>query len=309
MSSDSSRRTQGLWLAAVAAILFSAKAIVAKFIYRHGVDALTLMALRMALSLPVFATVAVIETRRARASADRLNGRELALIVLLGILGYYLASLLDFAGLQYVSAALERLILFLTPTLVLLIGVIAWRKPANARQWLALATSYAGIVLVFWDNLRVGGGHVLLGSALIFGAALSYAIYLSLSGEMVKRVGSLRLVAYAMCVSTTATCVHFVLSHPASLLIQPPAVYGLSLINAVFCTVLPVYMTMFAVARIGAPTVAQFSVIGPVSLVFLGWWLLGEAITPLQLLGTAVVVAGVWVVTQTKSPVAAPANE
>ncbi len=302
MSSETNRHAQGLWLAAIAAILFSAKAIVAKFIYRHGVDALTLMMLRMAMSLPVFAAVAILETRRARARDDRLSARELARIVLLGVLGYYLASLLDFAGLQYVSASLERLILFLTPTLVLVIGVLVWRKPSTARQWLALATSYAGIVLVFWDNLRVGGEHVMLGSALIFGAALSYAMYLSLSGEMVARVGSLRLVAYAMCVSTAMTLAHFLLTHPLTLLAQPMPVLGLSLVNAVMCTVLPVYMTMFAVARVGAATVAQFSLLGPVSLVFLGWWLLDEPITALQLIGTAIVVLGVWGVTRAGTP-------
>jgi drug/metabolite transporter (DMT)-like permease len=299
-------RRGGLLLAAIAAVLFSAKAILAKFLYRHGIDAVTLIALRMLFALPVFAFVAVLETWRARERGDSLTSRERWQIVLLGLLGYYLSSFLDFWGLQYISASLERLILFLNPTLVLLIGVLFLRQQVSGRQWAALAVSYAGIVLVFWENLRIGGSHVALGSALVFGAALSYALYLLLSGELVRRVGSLRLVAYAMCVSTVACLVQFFLVHPPSMLVQPMPVYGLSLLNALACTVVPVYLTMFAVARIGAGATSQTAMIGPVSLVFFGWWLLGETVTALQLAGTAVVLAGIALLSRvplTKAPV------
>jgi drug/metabolite transporter (DMT)-like permease len=289
----------GIAMAAAGAILFSAKAILAKFLYRHGIDAITLMAFRMLFSLPVFALVAVLETRRARARGDRLSRRELALVALLGFLGYYLSSFLDFWGLEYIAVSLERLILFLTPTLVLLVSAFALGKPIAARQWLAMAVSYLGLVLVFWENLRLGGSEVVLGSALVFGAAASYALYLILSGELVRRIGALRLAAYAMCVSTALTMLHYALAYPLSSLMQPAPVYGLSLLNALFCTVLPVYLTMFAIARIGAPTASQLAVLGPVSLLFLGWWLLDEPVSALQLAGTAVVLAGVWVVTTT----------
>lgn len=292
MTTLSTRRT-GLLLAAIAAVLFSAKAILAKLMYRYGIDAVTLIALRMLFALPVFATVALIETWRARERGDRLTSRERWQIVLLGLLGYYLSSFLDFWGLQYISASLERLILFLNPTLVLLIGIVFMRKRVGAQQWLAMAVSYVGIVLVFWENLRIGGTHVMLGSALVFGAALSYALYLLLSGELVRRVGSLRLVAYAMCVSTAACLLQFALIHPPSVLLQPAPVYALSIVNALLCTVVPVYLTMFAIVRIGAGSTAQTAMIGPVSLVFFGWWILGETITPVQLVGTAVVIAGI----------------
>lgn len=307
MIAADARRT-GLLLAAIAAVLFSAKAILAKFLYRHGIDAVTLIALRMLFALPVFATVALIETWRARERGDRLTTRERWQIVLLGLLGYYLSSFLDFWGLQYISASLERLILFLNPTLVLLIGVLFLRHRVSGRQWAAMAVSYAGIVLVFWENLRIGGSHVALGSALVFGAALSYALYLLLSGELVRRVGSLRLVAYAMCVSTIACLVQFFLIHPPSMLVQPMPVYGLSLLNALACTVVPVYLTMFAVARIGAGATSQTAMIGPVSLVFFGWWLLGEPVTPLQLAGTAVVLAGIALLSRVP-PAKAPAAD
>lgn len=306
MSSADARRT-GLLLAAIAAVLFSAKAILAKFLYRYGIDAVTLIALRMLFALPVFAVVTALETWRARERGDRLTSRERWQIVLLGLLGYYLSSFLDFWGLQYISASLERLILFLNPTLVLLIGLLFLRQRVSARQWAAMAVSYAGIVLVFWENLRLGGSHVVLGSALVFGAALSYALYLLLSGELVRRVGSLRLVAYAMCVSTVACLAQFFLIHPPSMLVQPMPVYGLSLLNALACTVVPVYLTMFAIARIGAGATSQTAMIGPVSLVFFGWWLLDEPVTPLQLAGTAVVLVGIALLSRVplaKAPVA-----
>jgi drug/metabolite transporter (DMT)-like permease len=307
MTTLSTRRT-GLLLAAIAAVLFSAKAILAKLMYRYGIDAVTLIALRMLFALPVFATVALIETWRARERGDRLTSRERWQIVLLGLLGYYLSSFLDFWGLQYISASLERLILFLNPTLVLLIGIAFLGKRVVARQWVAMAVSYVGIVLVFWENLRVGGSHVTLGSALVFGAALSYALYLLLSGELVRRVGALRLVAYAMCVSTAACLIQFALIHPPAVLMQPAPVYALSIVNALLCTVVPVYLTMFAIVRIGAGSTAQTAMIGPVSLVFLGWWILDEAITPVQLIGTAVVLAGIALLSRAPA-VKAPAVE
>jgi len=288
----------GYAIAGAAAILFSAKAILAKFLYRYGIDAITLMALRMLMSVPVFATVAVLETRRASARGDRLTLRERLQVVLLGLTGYWFASYLDFLGLQYVTASLERLILFLGPTLVLVFGLVLFGRTVTRRQWRAMAVCYLGLVLVFLENLRLTGPHLVLGSALVFGAAISYAFYLALSGELVRRVGSLRLVAYAMCVSTAATLVQFGATRPWSALVQPMPVYGLSGLNAVFCTVLPVFATMVAISRVGAGPVAQIGVLGPVSLVFLGWWLLGEPVTLLQLAGTAIVLAGVWIVTQ-----------
>jgi len=299
------RARTGFWFALIAAVLFSGKAIVAKLIYRHGVDATTVLALRMLFSLPVFATVALLETVKASRIQVPLDARTRWRIVLLGLLGYYLSSFLDFWGLEYVSASLERLILFLNPTLVLLIGLLFLKKPVARAQWLAMGVSYAGIVLVFAENLRVDGQHVAFGSLLVFGAALSYAFYLLLSGELLKRLSSLRLVAYAMCVSTIAVLVHFSITRNVSDLLQPHAVYLLSAINALFCTVVPVYFTMFAIDRIGPASTSQTAMVGPVSLLFFGWWLLGETITPIQISGTAIVIAGIWLLARHSSAVAA----
>ena len=290
------RRRAGFLLAAAGAVLFSAKAILAKYQFRHGLDALDVMALRMSFSLPLFALLAVRETRRAHAPLER---RDAALILVLGVLGYYLSSLLDFWGLQYVPVSLERLILFLNPTFVLLLGVFAFRRTVVRREWMALAVSYAGVVLVFVEGLRMQGEHLWLGSGLVLLAALAYAVYLALSGQLIQRIGSLRLVAYAMLTSTAATLLHYLLARePAHLFQLPAPAYGYALANAVFCTFLPVTMTMAAVARIGSSNVAQLSALGPVSLLFLGGWLLGEAVTPIQIVGTAVVLGGILLLTR-----------
>ncbi|MGO4221562.1 DMT family transporter [Lysobacter sp. TAF61] len=296
-SHDPAARRIGFTLAAAGAVLFSAKAILAKFQYRYGIDALDVLALRMLLSLPLFVALGIHESRRsARAPISR---RDFGLILILGVLGYYLSSLFDFWGLEYVPVSLERLILFLNPTFVLLIGMFAFGRKVARKEWVAMAVSYAGVALVFVENLRVQGEHVLLGSGLVLLAALSYALYLAMSGQLIQRIGSLRLVAYAMCVSTAATVLHYLLMRdPAHLLQLPAPVYWLALVNAIFCTFLPVTFTMGAVARLGAGSAAQMSVIGPVSLVFLGAWLLGEPITAVQLVGTAVVLGGVLLLTR-----------
>ncbi len=270
-------------------MFFSAKAVIAKLLYHEGIDAVTLIALRMLLSLPVFLAVAAWTWRRQ----PRLDARDLGRIALLGLLGYYLSSMLDFLGLQYVSAGLERLILFLTPSFVLLIGLFVLGRSVTRRQWCSLGFAYAGIVLVFWHDVNLGGPQVALGSALVAGAAISYAIYLLLSGELIARVGSLRLVALAMTVSTAACLLQYALLRPLpGLFEQSLPVWRLSLLNASLCTVLPVFLTMISVGRIGAGPSAQAGMIGPVSTLFLAWWLLGEPITALQLAGTGLVMTG-----------------
>lgn len=291
------RFRQGLLIAASASVLFSAKAIVAKLLYRHPVDALDVLALRMLFAAPFFLAIALWQWR----NSPPLGRRDVVSVIGLGLLGYYLSSYLDFLGLQYISAALERLILFLSPSFVLLISATALRRRISAREWTALALAYAGIVLVFAHDLQLGGDSVLLGAGLVLGSALSYALYLIGSGELVKRLGATRLVAYAMSVSTIAVLLHYALARPwERLLHHGPAVYGLSLLNSVFCTVLPVVLTMLAVARIGAPSAAQAGMLGPVSTLFLGYWLLQEPVTAWQLAGSALVLLGMYVLSTRK---------
>jgi drug/metabolite transporter (DMT)-like permease len=284
----------GLALAVAGSVMFSAKAIVVKLAYRHGVDAETLLALRMLMSVPFFAA-ALWWTSRGAAPLSR---RDHALLLVIGVLGYYLASYFDFLGLQYISAALERLILYLNPTLVLLLSLLVLRRPVTRFDLLALLLSYGGILLVFWHDVRLEADGVVLGAALVFASAACYAVYLVLSGELVRKVGAIRLTAYAMCVATVGVCLQFALLRPLASLAQPAPVLWLSLINAVLCTVLPVFATMMAVARIGAGSVALAGMVGPVSTIALGYVFLGEPVSGSQLAGTALVLAGVFVLSR-----------
>ncbi|PWF48959.1 DMT family transporter [Massilia glaciei] len=289
----------GLAIAIGAAVLFSAKAVVAKLLYRYQIDAVTVIAFRMLLAVPVFGAVALWQMRTKAPLAPRDRWRILGL----GLVGYYISSMLDFLGLQYISVGLERLLLFLTPTFVLLMTTFILKRHISGGQWIALAASYCGIVLVFAHDLAGGGPKVVTGALLVLGAAFAYALYLLFSGELVERVGSVRLVAYAMCVASAACIVQFFVLRPAAMLVQPMPVYWLSLVNAVFCTILPVFMTMAAIGRIGAATVSQAGMIGPVSTLFLGALVLGEPITAVQLAGTALVLAGIYMLTNKKSTV------
>ena len=298
-TASSSRKAfrAGLAIAITGAILFSAKAVVAKLIYRYHVDAVTLIAFRMLFSLPFFAATAWWKAR----TETPLSTNDRMRIVLLGLLGYYLSSFLDFLGLQYISAGLERLILFLTPSFVLLISFVFLKKKVGWLEWLALVISYVGVVLVFIHDALHGGSNVALGGAFVFGSAVAYALYLLLSGELVRRVGATRLVAYAMCVSSVACIGQFLVLRPITTLVQPWQVYGWSSVNAVFCTVMPVFLTMIAVSRIGAPVASQAGMIGPVSTLFLGAVMLGEPITGIQLSGTALVLFGIYLLSNKKT--------
>jgi drug/metabolite transporter (DMT)-like permease len=291
----------GVLLAAGGAIAFSGKAIIVKLGYRYGVDAVTLLALRMLVALPCFAAMALWAARRA----PPLQRGDLWRICVLGVLGYYLASYLDFLGLAYITATLERLILYLTPTLVLLIGVLAYRRRPQRRQVWALALSYLGVLLAFGHDLQVGGARTAWGSALVFGSALAYAAYLVGSGQMVARIGAVRLTAYASLVACVLCIAQFLLLRPLQALALPHPVYWLSLLNGTACTAVPVLATMLAVRRIGSGRASQIGMLGPVSTIVLSVLLLGEAMGPWQIAGTALVLGGVLMVS--RAPRAAPA--
>lgn len=299
-----SNRTIGFLLAALGSVLFAGKAIAVKFTYRYGIDPVTLIAFRMLFALPFFAVIAWHETRRARLNGvPPLTRQEKLRIVLLGLIGYYLSSFLDFIGLQYISAGLERAILFLSPTFVLLMTAFWLKRPIARAQWVAMALAYAGVLLVFVQDIRFGGGQVMLGSLCVLGAAFSYACYLIGAGELIKRVGSTRLVAYAMCTSCVVVLLQFFIVHDVGVLLaQPAGVYGWSLIHATLNTVLPVFMIMWSVERIGAAMSAQLGMLGPISLLFMAAWWLDEPLTLWHLGGTVLVIMGTYVLTRVRTP-------
>ena len=289
----------GLLLATLGAIAFSGKAIIVKLAYRHGVDAVTLIMYRMLFALPIFAAMAWWASR----GQPPLSRRDALGVLGLGVSGYYLASFLDFAGLAYISASLERLILYLNPTIVLLLGWALYGRAIRWGQALGMAISYCGVVLVFGQELQLqsgAGADIAWGALLVFLSALSYAIYLVYSGEMVQRLGALRLVGLASTVACGLCLAQFALLRPLSAAWVAPEVVWLSVLNATLCTAAPVVMVMMAVERIGASAAAQAGMVGPLSTILMGVWLLGEPFTLWVAAGTGLVLLGIFVFTRAR---------
>ncbi len=298
MNSSQRPALPGLLLAAAGAVAFSGKAIIVKLSYVYGVDAVTVIMYRMLFALPFFIAMGLWAERQAIARENPLTRRDVIDIVGLGFVGYYLSSYLDFLGLQYITASLERLILYLNPTLVVLLGWAIYKKPIHPIRMLAMAISYSGVMLVFSHELSFAGADVALGSSLVFGSAASYAVYLLYSGQLVQRIGSLRLVGWATSVACVCCIAQFVMLRPLSAAAVPTEVLWLGVLNAVACTVAPVLMVMMAIERIGAALAAQTGMIGPMSTIALGVWLLGEPLNAWIGVGTLLVVSGVFIVSK-----------
>jgi drug/metabolite transporter (DMT)-like permease len=283
-------RLIGIALGIGGVIAFSVRPLLIKLAYGYAADPITLLALRMVFSLPFFLAAALWAGRAGAAAPIRAG--DAALIAVLGFIGYYLASFLDFLGLQYVSSGLGRLILFLYPTVVVLLSALFLKQPVRAREAVALAISYVGIGLVL--SAAVGPNPNLpLGAGLVFAGGVMYAVYLVAGTQVIQRVGALRFSAYALLVASLCAIVQFVALRPLSALALPVEVYVLAFIMATGSTVLPVFMTSEALRRIGANHVAMLGALGPVSTVLLGWVGLDERLTPLQVLGGALVLGGV----------------
>lgn len=285
----------GIGLALIGALGFSLKAIFVKLAYPYGVDAITLLALRMGFSLPFFLWVGLAGQR----AADHLTRDDWTKLVVLGCLGYYGASILDFMGLQYISAGLERLILFTYPTLTILIGVFFQGKPFTRREFIAVALCYAGIGFAFIHDLGLGDTRsVLIGGALVFGSSISYALYISGSAPMISHLGAMRFSALATLVSSAVTLLHFSVSQPFSAFIQPLPVYGWGLAMAIFATVIPVFAQSAAIRHLGAGRASLVGMVGPILTIGFGWWLLDEAISLEQMIGAGLVVIGILIVSR-----------
>lgn len=298
MVSSSRQRLAGVLFALVAAIGFSAKAVLVKLAYIEGVGPVTLLALRMAFSLPFFLLAAWVANRHQRHQA--MTPRDWWAVVIFGFTGYYLASFLDFLGLQYISAGLERLILFLYPTMVVVISAIWFRHRISKRILAALVLSYLGIAFAYMHDMQVQEQGLLLGSALVFASALAYAIYLIGAGHTIARIGSTRFTAYAMTVACVAAFLQFLLTQPFSDLEQSSRVYWLSMGMALFSTVLPAFILAAAIRRIGSMQTSVIGSIGPVSTIYLAYVFLGEAMSAMQIMGSLLVLAGVLMISLKK---------
>ena len=300
MRSSSGRALlRGLLLASFGSVAFSAKAIIIKLAYRHGVDAVTLIMYRMLFALPIFATMAWWASR----GKPPLCAKDWWWVAGLGFTGYYLASFLDFAGLSYISASLERLILYLNPTLVLLLGLLIYKRRIQRLQVLGMAVSYLGVLVVFGHEVKLQGSDAALGALLVFLSALTYAVYLIFSGELVKRLGSLRLVGLATSLACLLCIAQFLLLRPLDAAQVAPEVLWLSLLNATLCTAVPVLLVMMAIERIGAGMAAQAGMVGPIATILLGVLVLGEPFTAWLAAGTVLVIAGIYIFSRAVQPV------
>ncbi len=298
-----SYRLWGILFALAGVISFAFRPVLIKLAYAataasHPVSATTLLFLRMSLSLPFFLAMAWwLRDEKPIARRDWLG------IVGLGFLGYYLASLLDFLGLQYVPAGLGRLIMFLYPTLVVLLSAIFLSKSPTRRELAALAITYAGVALVLSDRLGVAPEHrqFMFGALLIFASAMCYAVYLVTGSQLVKRVGSGRFTAYTMIVSTVPAVIQFAaLESPAALQL-PAQIWWIALLLATACTALPVLLVAEALKRIGANHFALIGALGPVTTVLADFFLLDGTLGAAQVLGGALVISGVLLVTIKRS--------
>ena len=292
------RLGSGLAMALGGSIAFSGKAIIVKLAYRYNVDAVTLLMLRMLFALPFFAAMAWWAGR----DKPPLPLRDWAGVVGLGVSGYYLASFLDFAGLQYITASLERLILYLNPTLVMGLGWFLYRRTFTRRQVAGMAVSYTGVLLVFGHEVRLEGANVMVGALFVFASTISYALYMVYSGELVKRIGSMRLVGLATSVACFCCIAQFLVLRPLDTAFAvAPEVIWLSVLNASLCTAVPVLLVMMAIERIGPALSAQSGMVGPISTILMGVLILGEPFTAWIAAGSVLVIAGIFVFSSRRS--------
>lgn len=315
---------QGLLCAVAGAAAFSGKAIVAKLMYKLGADPFTVVGMRMGMSFPLFLLMAWWAGRSQRGAADQapagLTSRQRWQVAGLGFTGYYLASTFDFVGLQYISASLERAILYLNPTLVVVLSAIWLGSRIKPAQVAAMALSYGGVLIIWlhdWDAATMvsgaaqgmGAAHaVALGSVCVLLSALSYAVYLMGSGQLVQQLGSLRLVGWASCIACVMCLLQWWLVHQVSggrlggLAHLPWQAWALSAVNATACTALPVWLVMRGVQLVGASVASQVGMVGPLSTIWMAAAWLGEPVTWRLMAGTAAVLSGIVVLTWASRP-------
>jgi drug/metabolite transporter (DMT)-like permease len=281
---------RGIALVVLSAILFSAKAIFVKLAYPYGVDAITLLSLRMAMALPFFVVIAAITERRHEGTTTR---RDRALVALLGAIGYWLASYLDYAGLAYVTASLERVALFAYPTFTVLIDRLVFGRRIGVRAMFALVLSYVGIAIALGGEARLSGHAAVVGTSLVLASALVYAGYLAGAGRIIPRYGSMRFVSHALTIACVVVILHFLATHPVSSARVPLPVLGWSALTAIVSTVVPTLLLGAGIRRVGASEAAIAGSIGPVSTLVMGAVVLGESVTVARAVGSALVLFGV----------------
>ena len=287
------------FLAISGIVLFSAKAIMVKLAYRYDADVLTVLLLRMLFALPFYIFIAWRTGRNL--SGYQLNRKDYLQLIALGFVGYYLASYFDFYGLKFITASLERLILFVYPTLVIINTWIYFKRKPTRLQVYAIIITYGGIILAFADDLSFSGDGLWKGVFFIFLSAFTYALYLVGSGAMIPRIGPVRFTSYAMIVSCIMVILHYSVENTTEVLRQPWQVYALGLAMAIFSTVVPSFLISEAIKRIGASNFSIYGSLGPISTIILAIIFLGERLDIFQIAGTIVVISGVSIINLKKA--------
>jgi drug/metabolite transporter (DMT)-like permease len=289
------RGIYGFFLAFLGAVLFSTKAVLVKLTYVHEVDPVIILSLRMIFSLP-FYIVALLFISSQKGKGISLSMSQVAQLFVLGIAGYYFSSLMDFQGLKYISASLERLIIFIYPTLVVMLSALFYKKRIGKKEAISLFLTYSGIVFVIATDLQPQQNNLVLGSTMVFLSALTYAVYLIGSGRLIPHMGSLRFTTYVMIISSLAVLVHFFIQYDLSALVLPTEVYVLAILMAVFATVIPSFLLSEAIKIIGSEKTSIIASIGPVSTITLAFIYLGEIISIQQCIGAFFVLSGVMLI-------------
>lgn len=297
----------GIVLALLGAALFATKGIVIKLALLEGIDTVTTLTWRMIVAVPIFLTVGVLGYRRKLRQLPPGKPSPLTFPVLLqtlgvGVLGYYVASLLDFSALEYISAQFDRLILLTYPFFVVLFGAVFFKRRITAPMLAALVVSYFGIALIFWHDLRIEGDNVVLGAALVFGSALAYAGYQILAKPLIDRLGSGLFTSIAMSAAGPCVIVHFLATHPVGDLAITGNGFFLMLAIGTVATVLPAYCTSGAIGLIGPERTAIIGNVSPLVTVGLAISVLGETFTVWHAAGTALVLGGVFIFTRKEKP-------
>ena len=283
------------------AVFVSSKAILVKLAYQYEIDSASLLTLRLLFSFPIFAGILIWHTSKKSTDLPKLKTKDWVRIALLGMSGYYGASLCDFIGLEYITASFERIILYLYPTIVLILSAVFLKQKITKIHIIALALTYVGVGLAFWENLQLNlGDNVILGTFFVFMSAFFYAFYLLGGGVILPKVGTIRFNSIAMMAAGLGMFTHHLLFVQTNVFSFPIPVYWLVLIMAIFATIIPTFLIVEGVRVIGSNNAAIITSIGPISTIVLAYIFLDERLGWIQWTGTLFVIAGVLLITLKK---------
>ena len=291
-------KNSGIFIAILGIVLFSAKAILVKLAYQYEVSSIHLLLFRMLFSLPFYIGISLYYRP---SFPDKIRGKDYGWVVFFGFIGYYLASYFDFLGLQYIKAGLERIILFVYPTLVIIISKLFLKEKISSKQILAILITYFGVFVTFWGELQYNDDTVVLGGFFVFLSALTYASYIVGSGWLIPKFGVVVFTAYAMIVSSVCVIVHYIVTDRNSIIDYDYQVYLLSFMMAIVSTVIPSFLVSLAIKKLGASNFSIIGSVGPISTIVLAYLFLDERLTGVQILGAIIVIVGIVIVSRNKS--------